>query len=173
MSDQFLRLHLEGFDGFSDMQVGATYSWTGRLPDSSPTFSHWMFWTSLDPEPAFGFIINWALPNIAAPLLSQMSEETVKRKRHQAFARFTCVHFLVILVIRRNAPEEVNFLRPCQFASDKVLRPWRLHDLLNQGHAQQFRRKRQRPLPNFALICACIYAAKPLILNHFFRTSAI
>ena len=43
MSDQFLRLHLEGFDGFSDMQVGATYSWTGRLPDSSPTFSHWMF----------------------------------------------------------------------------------------------------------------------------------
>ena len=43
MSDQFLRLHLEGFDGFSDMQVGATYGWTGRLPDGSPTVSHWMF----------------------------------------------------------------------------------------------------------------------------------
>ena len=43
MSDQFLHLHLEGFDGFSDMQVGATYGWTGRLPDGSPTVSHWMF----------------------------------------------------------------------------------------------------------------------------------
>ena len=40
MSDQFLRLHLEEFDGFSDMQVGATYSWTGRLPDGSPTFAY-------------------------------------------------------------------------------------------------------------------------------------
>ena len=94
----------------------------------------------------------------------------MKRKRHQAFARFTCVHFLVILVIRRNAPEEVGFLRPCQFASDKVLRPWRLHDLLNQGHAQQFRRKRQGPSPYFASICTDIYAVNPLIyLTEFFK----